>query len=110
MPTAPPIACVCGGRKPAGQPCPRCGRGKRTPHTKSTSERGYDWAWQRFRIRFLREHPLCEDCTRELGIVTAAVELHHKQKIKDRPDLRLDPDNIMPLCVEHHTQRTARGE
>jgi 5-methylcytosine-specific restriction endonuclease McrA len=42
--------------------------------------------------------------------VTAATESHHIAKIADRPDLRLDPANLMALCQSCHAIRTGRGE
>lgn len=109
MPTAPPTICPCGGKRYAGQPCQRCGRGKRKAHSMTSGERGYDYAWQKFREHYLRDHPLCSDCM-EQGIVTAAEELHHKRKIKDAPHLRLDRANVVGLCDGCHNRRTARGE
>lgn len=107
MPLAPPQCCPCGGKRINGV-CDRCGPRKRQAHTKTTTERGYDWAWQKFRARYLAEHPLCQDCLPER--VTAAEEVHHRQKIRDRPDLRLDEANVVGLCGNCHDRRTARGE
>ena len=57
----------------------------------------------------LTEHPLCRDCA-GIGMVTAAAEVHHVAKVIDRPDLRLEASNLMPLCKACHSRRTARGE
>tara|TARA_Y100000310_G_C20571564_1_gene758299 strand:- start:754 stop:1065 length:312 start_codon:yes stop_codon:yes gene_type:complete len=100
----PPTACNCGGIVIDGK-CNRCEGGKR----KKTGERGYGWDWQRFRSWYLSEFPLCEDCTSE-GYTTVADELHHKVKIVNAPERRLDPENVMGLCGKHHDIRTARGE
>jgi 5-methylcytosine-specific restriction protein A len=62
-----------------------------------------------FRDAYLSAHPLCADC-QALGDVTAANEVHHIAKLRDRPDLRLDATNVMGLCKTHHSERTARGE
>jgi 5-methylcytosine-specific restriction protein A len=79
-------------------------------HAQTTGERGYDYAWQKLRLRLLKtSHALCHDCE-NAGIVTASAELHHLQKIKHRPDLRLDPENLVGLCRRHHQARTSRGE
>jgi 5-methylcytosine-specific restriction protein A len=69
----------------------------------------YDWKWRCFRKAFLADNPLCADCLAD-GRVTAATELHHRIKARLRPDLRLDPNNILQLCDTHHNIRTARGE
>jgi 5-methylcytosine-specific restriction protein A len=82
---------------------------KRTPHTRTTRERGYDYAWQKFRERIIAERITCEDCDEE-GIVTPGEELHHLEKIRHSPEKRLDPENVRLLCGRHHRIRTARGE
>jgi 5-methylcytosine-specific restriction protein A len=73
----------------------------------NSSERGYDAAWQRFRAAYLAEHPLCVDCEPRISIST---DVHHMKKVRDYPELRLDPDNCMALCHACHSARTKRGE
>ena len=116
MPTSPAIACPCGGRRRAGQACERCGRGgkreARRDHDRlrgNSTQRGYDYQWQQFRERYLAEHPLCFDCEAE-GRVSAAVDVHHIVKLRERPDLKYIDSNLMSLCSEHHKKRTAKGE
>jgi 5-methylcytosine-specific restriction protein A len=105
MPYAPATCC----RKTNGR-CDRCDRGKRARDTrKSAAERGYDWTWQKFRKVYLSEHPLCSDCETE-GRVGAATDIHHKQKLRDRPELKYEEENLMALCKACHDKRTARGE
>lgn len=70
----------------------------------SARRRGYGRPWEAFRARYLRRHPLCEDCK---GL---AVEVHHREKVADRPDLRLKESNVLGLCKSCHSRRTARGE
>ena len=43
----------------------------------------------------------------ERGIVTPAREVDHIIPIVERPDLRLDPSNLRPLCTSCHSARTA---
>jgi 5-methylcytosine-specific restriction protein A len=57
----------------------------------------------------LQLKPLCEDCQAR-GLVVSATEPHHIVKVRDRPDLRLEPANIRCLCKACHTLRTGRGE
>lgn len=78
-------------------------------HAKTTTERGYGWKHQQFRARMIRERPLCERCLKD-GIVRPSTDLHHKAKIKDRPDLAFDPFNIEMICQPCHDKATARGE
>ena len=75
----------------------------------SASARGYDRAWERFRVWVLSVWPLCFDC-QAAGRLTASNEVHHIAKLRDRPDLRLDPGNVMALCKPCHETRTGRGE
>lgn len=102
-----PAACPCGGKKLNGK-CDLCGRG-RGQHQRTSGQRGYDYAWQQFRLRVLAERPLCQDCEAE-GKVTEAVEVHHVEKIKHAPHRRLDQTNVLALCESCHAQRTGRGE
>lgn len=68
---------------------------------KPTNEAGYDSKWQRLRRWILNGEPLCRPCS-ERGETTLAEDVHHIQKIRDRPDLRLDPANLMPICRPCH--------
>jgi 5-methylcytosine-specific restriction protein A len=110
MPSAPPQACPCGGRRVNGR-CDRCGpKGRARDRERGTAaQRGYDYQWQKFRERYLAEHPLCMDCNAE-GMTTAATDVHHKQKLRDRPDLKYEYDNLLALCSACHDYRTAKGE
>lgn len=67
----------------------------------SARQRGYDKDWERFRAWFLQRNPLCARC-RERGRITTAEVVHHIQSIRERPDLRLDPENCMALCRDCH--------
>jgi 5-methylcytosine-specific restriction protein A len=75
----------------------------------SARERGYDWHWERFRLRYLREHPLCVDCLAEHRM-TPATEIHHVHKLRDYPQLKYTEENLKALCHQCHSKRTARGE
>lgn len=60
--------------------------------------------WKRFRKQRRAEDPLCVDCT-EGGRVKPWADLHHVESLKERPDLALDPANIVGLCKECHGRR-----
>jgi len=75
----------------------------------SSRERGYDKTWERLRKMYLRDHPLCEDCL-EIDELEPATEVHHKEKVKDHPELRLVMNNLRALSKACHSKRTARGE
>jgi len=76
---------------------------------QSAQKRGYDKAWQKLRRLKLKLNPTCEDCD-DIDKVTEAKDVHHIEPIRDRPDLRLDIDNLKSLCKRCHAIRTARGE
>jgi 5-methylcytosine-specific restriction enzyme A len=78
------------------------------PQRGTTAERGYDADWKRLRARFLTSNPLCQctDCMR-LGRRWLANVVNHIQDIRDRPDLRLDWDNLQAMskrCHDRHTK------
>lgn len=65
-----------------------------------------DARWQRLRIAYLADHPLCEECETH-GIVRAAVDVHHVDSFMDyegarRIEVALDYDNLRALCKECH--------
>jgi len=73
---------------------------------KDAVKRGYNKTWERLRAWYLAGNPLCDICNAE-GRITIANEVHHKIKIKDRPDLRLDTDNLQALCKPCHSRHHA---
>jgi len=66
-------------------------------------------AWRRLREQVLRDRPSCEDCLSRQR-ATPATDVHHRIKRSVRPDLALDPANLMALCGPCHSRRTAKGE
>ena len=89
----------------------RCAQHSKDPEELrgKTAERGYDGVWRKFRLWFLKRHPICVDCETE-GIVRAATEVHHVKKLKQFPELRLVESNVRGLCWPHHNIRTGKGE
>lgn len=101
-------------------------RGRCAEHAKrkdrergSTTERGYDAVWEKFRAWFLGRHPLCVGS--EPGVIepgpppgfdhaALATQVHHKIKLRDRRDLRCVESNCLPQCDTCHAIRTQRGE
>lgn len=73
----------------------------------SSTERGYDAAWRRFRAWFIQqpENVMCADCKQEF-----TQEVHHVKKLRDFPELRLNPANCRGLCKACHSARTLRNE
>lgn len=73
----------------------------------SSTERGYDARWRRYRVSFLKEHPLCAQCLKE-NKVTPATVVDHIKDHKGDYDLFWDTDNHQPLCKRHHDRKTAQ--
>ena len=49
--------------------------------------------WPKFRAAHLKANPTCEACGQR-----DSLEVHHIQPFHLRPDLELDPANLMTLC------------
>jgi 5-methylcytosine-specific restriction enzyme A len=122
MPTSPPMACPCGGRRASGQPCDRCGKGGKREAQRaydrergSAAARGYDWRWRNpdrtgAADRFLAEHPLCVACEAEDGRCVAATVVDHIVPHRGDMELFWDVTNWQSLCEHHHNAKTAKGE
>lgn len=78
----------------------------------SAAKRGYGWRWRNYRVRFLREHALCEcpECDAGRKRVTPAEVVDHI--IPHRGDERLfwDPKNHQALSKRCHDRKTARED
>jgi 5-methylcytosine-specific restriction protein A len=99
-------------RPPVHQPPHGGAAANRQAHDRwrgSAASRGYDAAWRRFRIGFLKANPLCADCLRA-GILTPATEVHHVRKLRGHPEFRLFASHVEALCKRCHSTRTANGE
>lgn len=70
--------------------------------------------WRNLRNLHLREHPLCEICSRE-GRVTPGTDVHHKltftsaANAAERDRIAYDPDNLLTVCDRCH-QRLHHGD
>lgn len=103
MPMKPPVFYPAHMRSPAARSAAyNADRG-------SSTAQGYGRDWQKVRAVVLATHPLCCLCE-AAGRLTAATVVDHIKSIKDRPDLRLDMDNLRALCTPCHNARTARDQ
>lgn len=60
--------------------------------------------WRKLRKKALvRDHYECVMC-RKVGKYHKCENVHHIQEVKDRPDLALDVNNLMCLCIDHHNE------
>lgn len=83
-------------------------------HTKRVSDdeqrqlrqKAYNMSgWRKLRMKYLKEHPLCEECLKR-NKVTPADQVHHKRspfkKGEINYELFLDPNNLESICAECH--------
>ncbi|HYD16742.1 MAG TPA: HNH endonuclease signature motif containing protein [Candidatus Nanoarchaeia archaeon] len=71
----------------------------------TSTERGYDANWQRFRNWFLQRHPVCE-CKAKCG--RPATEVHHVVRLSDGGD-RLHESNCQALTHSCHSKLRGEG-
>jgi 5-methylcytosine-specific restriction protein A len=75
----------------------------------NAAARGYDARWQKARLCFLQENPLCVECAKEPR-TTAGTIVDHIIPHRGNEKLFWDQTNWQALCKEHHDRKTARGE
>lgn len=77
----------------------------------TAADRGYGYAWQKARERFLRQHPLCVMCEQERPPrVTAATVVDHKVPHRGDQAVFWDETNWQSLCKPHHDGEKQRQE
>lgn len=113
---------LAGGRAQTMQP------GSWRTSDQSSSKRGYDYRWQKARAAFLREHPFCVYCLRELRIAATTVAeiivecaarglpvpygnvVDHIEPHRGNQALFWDRTNWATLCKHHHSSTKQREE
>ena len=78
---------------------------KRGPSCK----RGYGRVWQKYRLIYLTEHPICMECKKQNRITPATVVDHIKAHKGDM-ELFWEKDNHQALCKKCHDRKTARED
>ena len=68
------------------------------------SNKRYGRAWKRIRDRYIKAHPLCEECQKQ-GKLTPAEEVHHILPLSKGGSS--SADNLMALCKACHSRITA---
>lgn len=68
-----------------------------------TSNKRYGRAWKRIRDRYIKAHPLCEECQKN-GVLTTAEEVHHILPLSRGGGN--DSSNLMSLCKSCHSRIT----
>lgn len=74
----------------------------------SSAQRGYDAVWRRFRLAYLKEHPLCvyrqrKDLPHRCEVSASVVD--HIQPLNSGGE-RLDPSNCRSVCRACHAALT----
>lgn len=66
-------------------------------------------SWQEVRAYVLhRDNYECVWCKEEGRVTTDDLEIDHIKELQDRPDLRLEVDNLRVLCKVCHNKRHQR--
>ncbi|EKU50327.1 HNH endonuclease [Staphylococcus massiliensis] len=66
-------------------------------------------AWKNVRQQVLkRDNYECSWCREEGKVTTTGLEIDHIQELQDRPDLKIEPDNLRTLCKACHNKRHKR--
>lgn len=77
-------------------------------HKRPTAAaRGYGARWQKYRLSFLMQNPLCVLCKQE-GRIEAAIVVDHITPHRGDPGLFWDVTNHRGLCVRHHNAKSAK--
>lgn len=91
-----------GGRVPTMQP-------SSWRQGKTSTQRGYNYAWQQAREQYLRANPLCVYCKRK-GLLTAATVVDHMVAHRGDQELFWDRENWQSLCATCHSGDKQREE
>lgn len=65
----------------------------------------YGRQWKKIRDRYIKLHPMCEQCKRD-GKLTEAQEVHHIVPLSKGGTH--DEENLMALCTNCHSTITAK--
>lgn len=98
----------CGRTHPVGFVCDK----KPKRFKDRTDESGFrsTWAWtQKSKAIRERDHHLCLACLAEGVLYYGYVEVHHIVPVEESDELKLDDNNLITLCPDHHEQ-AERGE
>ena len=70
------------------------------------SNKRYGRAWKRVRDRYIKSHPLCEECQKQ-GKLAPAEEVHHILPLSKGGGN--EKSNLMALCKSCHSRITAES-
>jgi 5-methylcytosine-specific restriction protein A len=96
---------------PAGR-CAEC-KARAATQRKSAGQKGYNAAWRRTRIAYLRAHPYCE-CTEceaiPMPLRPVATEVDHIDGLGPLGPLGHDWANLRAMTKACHSRETARAQ
>ena len=78
-----------------------CQAAKRRRYTHQDKNKSYTYAWDVLSRRKRQANPLCEECLQH-GMRTPATEVHHIEKVTERPDLVMEWTNLRSMCAKCH--------
>lgn len=73
---------------------------------ESSTQRGYNYKWQKARAGYLLRNPLCLVCL-EAGVAVTATNVDHRVPHKGSQELFWDKTNWQGLCASCHSTKTA---
>ncbi len=76
---------------------------------QSSAQRGYGYAWQKYREEYLKIHYLCVRC-KNLGRLKLATVVDHIEPHRGNKDKFWDPTNHQALCKDCHDSWKQRLE
>jgi len=77
-----------------------------TRATKETDPFYLSPSWRRFRNWYAANHPFCQMCEEQDGVLTTLDVVDHIVELKDG-GARLSEENVMSLCHRHHNMKSA---
>ena len=86
-----------------------CAKHSQATVRETASKRGYNYAWQQARKKYLLDNPLCVHCEKNNRLTPATVVDHIKPH---RGDAKLfwDKNNWQSLCASCHSVKTAKED
>ena len=87
--------------RPHGQPSKRERDRRADERRGSARSRGYDGRWERARLLFLSEHPLCLGCE-AVGVVEAATIVDHVVPHRGDMEAFWNESGWQACCAWHH--------
>ena len=77
--------------------------------SRSSTQLGYGYRWQKLRNRFIAQHPYCEECMKR-GVLTMATDVDHFKPHLGDPRLLYDEENLQSLCKSCHSRKTVKED